>query len=126
MKKKEESEKESEFGKGLCYCLGLFLAHAERKMFPDVSAEGIPEQLKYEMWFNGASDHLYDLQVKSAPSKLRSRINTFRSLCLAWGHGFPKKKATMKEVEWAVQEAKDLLRLIDESRDVPTEKGGWE
>src|SRR5438552_18754349 len=67
---------ESEFGKGLSYCLGLFLAHAERD-----------QRLGPELWFNGASDHLYDLQVDSAPEELRVRLTQFRARSLDFVHG---------------------------------------
>ena len=64
---------ESEFGKGYAYCLGLFLAH-EWKMFSDKSkakewAEKHPGDIQvYEAssWFNGAADHLFELEIPAA------------------------------------------------------------
>ena len=113
----------SEFGKGLTYCLGLFLAHAER--FKEVR-ESTPEAYA-ECWFNASSDHLYELQWEQAPTEyLQGRAERFQAKCLNWGHGFPKKKATQEDVEWALQEAKDLLRLIDKARGVSVGKGVWE
>jgi len=50
-------KRESEFGKGLTYCIGLFLAHAERKI--DFGTD----ERSAETWFNGASDHLYEIDV---------------------------------------------------------------
>jgi hypothetical protein len=123
------NEEQSEFGKGLCYCLGLFLAHTER-FKGDVEAYqsiGVPDYAA-EMWFNAASDHLYELQVENAPNaEIRVRLITLKDKSLDWGHGFePVNKATKADVSWAIQEAKDLLRLIDEAQGVPTEKGRWE
>ncbi len=131
MKEEPEKESESEFGKGLCYCLGLFLAHAGRDWFKvknerKSELDKTMELMEGEMWFNAASDHLYNLQVDAAPEKLRDRIKIFQDLCLNWGHGFPEKKATKEDVKWAIQEAKDLLRIIDESNEIITEKGQWE
>ena len=109
----------SEFGRGLTYCLGLFLAHAEKfQSLKEVSAE---------TWFNADSDHLYQLQWDKAPTKyLQNRLKSFQKKCLHWGHGFPTKKATKEDIEWALQEAKDLLRLIDKANEIPTGKGCWE
>jgi len=43
----------SEFGKGLCYCLGLFLAHAERyeahKKLYEGSGNNLVSELKSEI-----------------------------------------------------------------------------
>lgn len=129
----------SEFGKGLCYNLGLFLAHEERYMKYKIDFEKIritnkdkrsqdyfSEGYAVEMWFNGASDHLYELQYSYAPKKLRKRIQTFQQKCLLFGHGFLKKKPTEKEYKWAIQEAKELLLLIDKANKVPVIKGDFE
>ena len=106
---------ESEFGKGLTYCLGLFLAHAERYYMEDLKKENTGFAGKYLTWFNGSSDHLYDIQTDSIKDKkLKKRIVVFKDKCLNWGHGFPKEGVTKENMIWAVQEAKDILRLIDE------------
>jgi hypothetical protein len=94
----------SEFGKGLTYCIGLFLAHAERK---DIGTDA-------ETWFDGASDHLRELDVSVVSSrKLKKEIVEWSRKCLVWGHGFQKPKATDKNKEWAIKEAKRFLLLID-------------
>ena len=94
----------SEFGKGLCYCIGLFLAHAEREVKTERDAG---------LWFNAASDHLIELQVEDAPKSVRNRLKEFAEKCLNFGHGSDMYEATKKDVSWAVEEAKELLRLID-------------
>jgi len=117
MAKKEKSD----FGMGLAYCLGLFLAHSERygeREIKDVDAH---------LWFNGASDHFYELQVEFAPKKLQKRLKRLQDKALNWGHGYgPSVKATYKSIVWALQEAKDLLREIDKANGVNTVKGTWE
>lgn len=58
----EEPER-SEFGKGYAYCLGLFLAHAERAGQDQKTYKSIGAEDRWpSMWFNAAADHLYDLQ----------------------------------------------------------------
>ena len=108
---------ESEFGKGLTYCLGLFLAHAERVN------KSFSEKDRYGMWFNAAGDHVFDLQTEKAPNKsLVKRCKKFRGKVLTWR----MEKATKSDFSWAIQEAKDLLRLIDRANNVPTQGGRWE
>ena len=110
----------SEFGKGLTYCLGLFLAHAERKI------EIIKE--KADSWFNMASDHLYELQIpEELPIKLKKRLARLKGKSIHWGHGFDSQdQPTENDVIWAIDEAKDLLRLIDKFHGIETEKGDSE
>jgi len=108
----------SEFGRGLTYCLGLFLMHErQRQKFEDSKWA--------HLWFNGASDHLYELNIPdNFPDSLKKRIKIFQKKCLEWGHGFPKKQAEIKDVYWALNEAKTILRLIDKNvLNVNTEKG---
>ncbi len=125
---------ESEFGRGLTYCLGLFLAHVEglgnsisnyerlRESNPDLFSE----ESAVEMWFNGAADHLFELEVDSGPVELRERLALLQSRCLHWRLSMGGDPATREDAHWAIQEAKDLLRLIDEAHGVPVCKGGWE
>ncbi len=112
----------SEFGKGLAYCLGLFLAHAERKPFKhsDGSAD-------YELWFNGAADHLFEMETKILPPELKVRTDDFQDKCLKWRLTWDGKKSAEKEdFHWAIQEAKDLLLEIDKHFGIEAEKGQWE
>lgn len=113
----EHEETASEFGKGLAYCLGLFLCHAERggEVGEDVN-----------LWFNAASDHLFELQTDAAPEKLRDRLEKFRENILHWGHGFSAPMPTQGDKKWTIQEAKDLLRLLDQENGVFVERGEYE
>jgi hypothetical protein len=113
--------KNSEFGKGLVYCLGLFLSHAER--YNEKNEEIFSNNA--EMWFNGASDHLYEIEIpKNINKKLRDRIRNFQDKCLEYGHGF-KGNIKEKNVIWAIQEAKDLLFEIDKLLKVNPIKATW-
>ncbi len=111
----------SEFGKGLAYCLGLFLAHAERKI------SSIRKELDYELWFNGAADHLYELQIPDTfPKNLKNRLTVFQDKCLNWRITMDKSAATEKDFHWAIQKAKDLLLEIDKHFGIKVKKGQWE
>jgi hypothetical protein len=116
------AKKTSEFGKGLTYCIGLFLAHAERKI------HNTGTERDYELWFNGASDHLYDLDLAKVKDKsLKTSINEWRAKIIHWGHGFSAPTATEKDFHWSVQQAKDFLREIDSKIiGVKTIQGSWE
>lgn len=116
----------SEFGKGLCYCLGLFLAHESK--YENVRNEKTISKMWVFMWFNGANDHLYELQVPDTlPKYLQKRLQRFKKKCLNWGHGFDEDYLlTEDDVIWAVNEAKELLRLIDNANGIKTIKGEWQ
>ena len=119
----DEQKKISDFGMGLSYCLGLFLAHAEREIY-------MPGK-NIHLWFNASSDHVYDLQVEGAPESLKARLKEFRNKLLSWGHGFgfdkwPYGEPNNESKEWAIQEAKDLLREIDGKRGIKTIKAQYE
>ena len=125
------NETESDFGKGLCYCLGMFLAHAERANEMRQQYKTIGSEFK-EMWamswFNGASDHLYEMEIPdSFAEPLRKRLAEFQDKCLEWGHGCGIKspEPITTDVDWAIGEAKELLRLIDEQIGIATITAKW-
>ena len=135
------SETRSEFGKGLAYCLGLFLAHADRfraekQTYKHLNRVVVAKELhatystiEAERWFSGASEHLYGLQVTNAPRVLRKRLTAFRDKCVTWGRGFEldkKKTPTTKDFEWAIREAKDLLFELDRLSGVKPTKAKYE
>src|SRR5208337_1893319 len=134
-------ETRSEFGKGLAYCLGLFLAHADRfrsekQVYKQLNRTAVAKELhatystvEAERWFSGASEHLYGLQIVKAPKVLRKRLTIFRDKCVTWGRGFEsdrKKTPTKKDFEWAIREAKDLLFELDRLSDVKPTKATYE
>ena len=119
-------EETSEFGKGLTYCIGLFLAHVER--FRDESKTAMSDELWPGMWFNSASDHLYELDIsKVTNKKLHKELCAWQQKVLHWGHGFQKPSATKEDVYWSIEKAKEFLRQIDAKMlNVKTIKGSWE
>ena len=102
------AKKESEFGCGLTYCIGLFLAHSEREFF------NTGTNIDYSLWFNGASDHLYELDLSNVNNlSLRYQLNKWRTKVIHWGHGHSEPFATEEDFNWAIQQAKDFLLEID-------------
>ena len=119
----EENKTESEFGKGTVYNLGLFLSHAERNS--ELRAKMKGNDLLSELWFNGASDHLYELIIPdNFPEDLKSRMYDFKGKCLHFGHGL-NQKVTNEDINWAIGEAKDILFLIDRFHGVKSVKAEW-
>ena len=128
---------ESDFGKGCVYCIGLFLAHAERlndmveryKEMREKHPDMFEECHAVQLWFNGASDHIYELEIPNQfPEELRERIKIFQSKCLDLSHGISglMLKVPLREGLWAIQEAKDILREIDRTLGVEVIKGNYE
>lgn len=119
--------KTSEFGKGLAYCLGLFLAHQDNFRDKRKAIRNATNNLMGMIWFNAASDHLYELQIpNNYPKHLGERLSRFRDKVLNFGHGFPEEMATESDIEWALNEAKLLLIEIDKQIGVKTIKGDFE
>ena len=119
-------EEQSEFGKGFTYCIGLFLAHHDR-IAKDLEAyKGIGnEDSAYEMWFNAAADHLYDLQTPEAFS-LKTECEEWQKKCINWRLCMKGDKCGKKEFEWAIRSAKDFLLAWDKQCGIETEQGRWE
>lgn len=126
---------ESEFGKGYAYCLGLFLAHAERgnrdgidKLTNEQKNDPIlkkiySDEYRNGMWLYGAADHIYEFDAENAPISIRKRSEKFKTNVL--------QNRMLQEIPnefraKLIQEAKDLLRLYDEANGIQTQKGQWE
>lgn len=137
--KNKTDEQASEFGQGLCYCLGLFLAHTEgialrRQEYMNIRnskdtkcAELFTDDDAIRLWFYGSSDHMFDLIPDSAPAHLVRRVLALKNKCLEWRLPMDgSENPTVDNAFWAIQEAKDLLREIDMHHGVPVIKGSWE
>lgn len=118
----------SEFGTGYAYCLGLFLAHAERaKYYKEIYAK-INLSDGADMWFYTAGDHILDMQIPwFIPPMQRRKAKKFRNTVISLRLPLRSdEKATWEDVEWAIQQSKDLLRLFDATLLIKSEKGEWE
>ncbi|MBE3093711.1 MAG: hypothetical protein IMZ52_01680 [Actinobacteria bacterium] len=126
MKKVKEKET-SEFGKGLTYNLALFLAHQERFFEYRNKIKSGGSCFDYGLWFNGAGDHLYGLEIpKSFPKKLQKRLQDFQTKVLTFRNSLGLNEVTEKDIVWALRETKDLLMEIDGFLGIKSIKGEWE
>lgn len=105
-------ENNSEFGRGFSYCLGLFLAHAERAYTSE----------DYSMWFSGATDHLFELEIPLLfLESERKEILDFQEFCLSKRyHG-----ATIEDYEKSIKQAKEILLLLDKRLNIPAIEADW-
>ena len=121
------SVEESEFGRGYAYCLGMFLAHEWRIHEYAKMNERYPSTDMPSMWFNGAADHLFELEIPTAlPEEKRAEIKEWQHKCLAFRLRMNGEKCTIDDCFLATQKAKDLLREWDNFNGIKTIKGGWE
>lgn len=92
--------KESEFGRGLVICLVKFAEH-----FPNITWS---EKQDWSVWANGASDHLYDIQVpkKWKDTELDRLVRELQDKGLDMGHG----KGLLGNIKYTV---KDIIELRD-------------
>jgi len=107
-------EQQSDFGRGLVYCIGLFLAHAS--------------EAKNMLWIDAASDHLFELETLNIrDKKLKREIEDWREKVLNWRHGLSRKRATEEQIDWAIEQAKTFLYRIDKKMlGVDAAKARWE
>ena len=114
---------ESEFGKGFVYNLILFASHFERQM---VETEGVKD---YSLWFNGASDHLWELTIPKQWRKTEIGLKAFelRDLALDIGHGSRMLERDVEdEFKKVVKLTKEIGLLIDKELGFKPIKGTWE
>jgi hypothetical protein len=120
----EDDYEGSEFGKGLTYCIALFLCHSDRDWLRQASGLPFRETM---MWFNGAGDHLFDLVIPTTlPAELQARLKDWQGKVLSWRLDYGENAATEKDKAWAIDEAKSLLLEIDRWQGIDCIKGGWE
>ena len=117
-------EYESEFGRGFTYCIGLFLAH----QFMHSEDLGKPSNSYFSnewMWFNGASDHLYELEIPDN-FVLKAECKKWADKVLDLGHGKDLLSAKQEDIDWALEQARKFLLAWDKQCGINTEKGHWE
>lgn len=71
-----------------------------------------------QLWFNGASDHLYEISTKGSklPKDLKNRIATLANVALDAGHGsglMNGNGVTYRTFKWAQYETYEILKRID-------------
>ena len=134
------------YGSGLCYSLALFLTHEANVKYAMAEAELLVtqgaikidvgsssdhqkvqmtvEELAASRWFFHAARSVRDLVIpNSLPTDLRDRLDHFHSKCVQWS--FPShtnQNPSLSDVRWAVGEAKELIRHIDELHGISTHR----
>jgi esterase/lipase superfamily enzyme len=113
----------SEFGKGTIYPLLLWACHLERNKYK--------EKYDYSMWFNGASDHLYELEIpkKWKNKPLGRKLKKLIDLAFDIGHGdrmLDEEEAIKKDFKKCVILTKEIAFLIDKELGFNPIKGEYE
>jgi len=129
----------SEFGKGLIICLVKFAEHAmefqhtlehyekariesEGNLFSESSAVGI--------WANGASDHLYDIEVPEGKDweEVKEKVEELRKEGLNMGHGdglMGRKRYTSKDVTYLIGLTREIALMVDKKIGLEPDLGEW-
>jgi len=126
-------KEESEFGKGLVTCLVKFAGHFDKYIIMKEKYRILKMDEKEVgwMWFNGASDHLYEIEVPKGKDwdKIRKKINYLKSEGLSWGHGNKGFNKSLEENDKKFNELMDLTFEIavdiDKKLGLNAEIGEW-
>ncbi len=121
------SKEKSEFGKGLVICLVKFAEHYERLMSYKETYKNIGEYRAVEMWFNGASDHLYEIEVPTnwKGTKMERKVKELQKYALKIGHGFTGEKFKEADVFKALEMTHKIALLIDKHLGLSPDIGEW-
>jgi len=127
-------KEESDFGKGLVICLVKFAEHfmklqtdilmyeKMREKSPNLFDEGCAVQL----WLNGASDHLYEIEVPKGKDwdKIRKKVKALQDEGLEGGHGFViLSKIKREEANKLMSLTREIALMIDKKLGLKAEKG---
>lgn len=82
---------------------------------------------KIELWLNGASDHLYDIQVPKGKSwdEIRVLVKRLRKKGLTMGHGFSGKIWTIDDVKYLMRLTRRIALMIDKKFGLDADLGEW-
>lgn len=116
---------ESEFGKGLVVCLVKFAEHKER--YSERLGDGGMSSSKVELLFNGASDHLYEIEVPEQwkGTEIEAKVTELKDFGLMIGHGFKGRVHTKADITRAYSLCRDIALLIDKKLGLNAEIGEW-
>ena len=151
--------KRDQHGRGLSYCLALFISHegTYRSVLAEVetlAAEGalqfedsyrldvtkqrqVIERIASTRWFTYAAQPLRHLEIPATlPPQLQQRLRRLHERCTKWSLPEPAPELPVApeaiaaeqldpspvNVSWSLEEAKELVRLIDELHGIPTSK----
>lgn len=126
---------ESEFGKGLVICLVKFAEHRARWFDQKESYEKMrthrpdlfTESDAVEMHFNGASDHLVEIEVpkKWENTPIWIKVKELQSFGLKMGHAYYGCKGSEADVTKAYELCQEIALLIDKQLGLKAIKGDY-
>lgn len=129
------ASKKSDFGRGLVICLVKFAEHYERyqrdkDIYASMRAGGnsiFPESGAVESFFNGASDHLYEIKVPKAwaNTEIEAKVKELQSKGLEIGHGFTGKAWTDSDFHDCYNLCREIALLIDKQIGLNPDMGSW-
>lgn len=80
-----------------------------------------------EMWANGATDHLYEMEVpEDWDEGIGELVEELSSKGLRMGHGFTEAQWTMEDLNYLMKLTKKIARMIDEKLGVTSIEATWE
>jgi len=125
--------KTSNFGRGFIYCLINFAKHfdkalADRNMYK-IAGYKESESLALSAWINGASDHLFELEIpKNLPNPIKKRVFALQNSVLEYGHGAGMLSGnfTKEKYEAMRAELNEISLAIDKWLGVKIQKAEWD
>jgi len=133
-----ENEK-SEFGKGLVICLVKFAEHAmylshfiknNKRMLKEGSLlhpELYNEGHAVSMWANGASDHLYEIEVPKGKEwdSIRRKVKKLQNKGLDMGHGsgLMSDRFVKKDADELIKLTREIALMIDRKLGLKPQEG---
>ena len=125
----------SEFGKGLVICLVKFAEHRgrwleQKRLYEETMLKhptGFSESSTVEMHFNGASDHLYEIEVPNEwkGTEIDGKVKELQGFGLEMGHKFIDNSWTDADVENAYGMCQEIALLIDIKLGLDAQIGQW-
>lgn len=139
---KKQKEKTSDFGKGFIYNLILFAKHwaMDGELFREIDELPEKEKKKFkvltnekyraQLWFNGASDHFYELEIpkKFENTPIGKKALELQDKALEIGHGrrlFNFESIEDKAIDKFFTDLEDLAMEIDKSLGLEPIEATW-
>ena len=122
-------EKTSEYGKGFVYNLILFAKHwmmkSDKKEYWE--KQGTPNKF-YQLWFDGSSDHLYDIQIPKIfkGTEIEIMVKELKNTALEIGHGISlKNNGTEKDFKRVFELTEKIALEVDKYFEVDSIKADY-
>lgn len=138
--KNESEELYSDFGKGFTYNLFLFAKHCWKyqndlnrnrelkRKYPD--KELWSDEYTTEMWFNGAADHLFELEIppQYVGTEIGKLAKELQDKGLRYRNTFSwtgDKAPTVKDFDKFFEQTEELMMMIDKDLGVEPIEATW-